>query len=709
MFDAYDMDLKCLLRLRQECPEEFPDGMRTSICKHVFLGLAYLHDRCIMHRDIKPANIFVRFGLLVNAVLGDVGLGSITSSPAADDVHTAHVCSDGYVAPELLAARRDRTGSAMYGRPVDIWSAGVVLFEVATLDPFLEPGHMTLGGIARRIGSPPADYGPVPAVVTNGLETSLCEHWLVLGLMCLEWLPKNRATAPQLANHPAWDTWTVVAGATPVRDDLFTASPPSAKASSAAAVSASVCDYVCPLSQMSFTSEHYPELTARPVELGSVHAIPDDSPSICEITCHCSGNCGISGHSRHKCKAVATQGSKYCTQCVCPWLNCNSPKGWSGYCHRHGKTVTGLTPIWKTVRAAKELNQSIVPCDVLSFNGFFERYRDDLAYLVVAAFVKEPGALQQFECLLRRGTDSDEASAFREGWVNVINSIAGGAEQRTVELRQLTKSGTGRVSGLGPTLASVGILEPSPAAGPGKKIRKPDVYLGLTKRGYYIRHDEGMFNQFWEDFNADPGDYGSWADALEVPKFGVFLYRARRLLQFIAKKNCGLGLKKEGYCFHFLYRKLLIAEAQFRNKHASFAAVDWSTITLNDLTYMSADANEHLLVFDCDVNASALSYFFFGRTDWALFLSCFACLWGEVHESDTDVDDVVKSEALLEYAAAWRKKNGIAPHPSVLLHDFRESLGEDASGRRTKKRRVCAINISDDVTPRQPRRGAKKG
>ena len=98
--------------------------------------------------------------------------------------------------------------------------------------------------------------------------------------------------------------------------------------------------------------------------------------------------------------------------------------------------------------------------------------------------MKEPAAVVKFERQLRRGQELDEASEFREGWLKVIRLIAGGEQQPDVELRQLTRNGTGRVSGLGPTLASVGILEPSPVEGnTTRRTKKPDVQLGITRRG----------------------------------------------------------------------------------------------------------------------------------------------------------------------------------------------------------------------------------
>ena len=129
------------------CPEDFPDEHRTAICKDVFSGLAYLHGRGILHRDIKLANIFVRFGKVMRAVIGDVGLGTMmTSSLAAGEAHTAHVCSDGYVPPELLQVRSNCNDSAVYGSAVDVWSAGVVTFEVATMSVLFGSRSYDTGG-----------------------------------------------------------------------------------------------------------------------------------------------------------------------------------------------------------------------------------------------------------------------------------------------------------------------------------------------------------------------------------------------------------------------------------------------------------------------------------------------------------------------------------------------------------------------------------
>ena len=84
----------------------------------------------------------------------------------------------------------------------------------------------------------------------------------------------------------------------------------------------------------------------------------------------------------------------------------------------------------------------------------------------------------------------------------------------------------------------------------------------------------------------------------------------RTLLQLIAQRSHVLGLMAGGYCFQFLYRKHLIGEAYFRNRSTSFAAVDWHTLHVGDLKYLSADQKEHLSAFDDTTSAGALSLSF---------------------------------------------------------------------------------------------------
>ena len=129
---------------------------------------------------------------------------------------------------------------------------------------------------------------------------------------------------------------------------------------------------------------------------------------------------------------------------------------------------------------------------------------------------------------------------FRACWSEVIQRIRDGEEQRSVELKQLTRSGAGRVSGLGPTMAAIGIIQPSLDAKVG------DVRLGIGRRAYDLLNDSSVFHGFWKDFSDE-----SWATAVDAESFSTFCDNVRRLLQQIAKRSTAFGLATEGYCFHF--------------------------------------------------------------------------------------------------------------------------------------------------------------
>ncbi len=83
-------------------------------------AVGYLHDQQIVHRDLKPANIFDDQGTVK---VGDYGL----AKSMVGDWQAGHTTSIGtcqYTAPEI------RRG--VYGKQVDIYSLGVLLYELLT-------------------------------------------------------------------------------------------------------------------------------------------------------------------------------------------------------------------------------------------------------------------------------------------------------------------------------------------------------------------------------------------------------------------------------------------------------------------------------------------------------------------------------------------------------------------------------------------------
>lgn len=129
-------DAGCLAMRLKERADETPRSQEASglceeevsrIATQVLLGLEHLHDRRVLHRDIKPANIFLLTG--GGAKLGDLGVAKELFLNN-EQAHTV-VGSPAYMAPEVLEAQPYGTGS-------DIWSFGVVGFEMCALRKLFE-------------------------------------------------------------------------------------------------------------------------------------------------------------------------------------------------------------------------------------------------------------------------------------------------------------------------------------------------------------------------------------------------------------------------------------------------------------------------------------------------------------------------------------------------------------------------------------------
>ncbi len=111
--------------------EAFPNGMPESEIKKWFAatasGVAYLHKHGIVHRDLKPGNIFRDDDQHI-VKIGDYGLSKFIACNRRSG-HTQAVGTFHYMAPEI--------GKGEYGKEIDIYALGILLFEMLTGDvPF---------------------------------------------------------------------------------------------------------------------------------------------------------------------------------------------------------------------------------------------------------------------------------------------------------------------------------------------------------------------------------------------------------------------------------------------------------------------------------------------------------------------------------------------------------------------------------------------
>jgi polo-like kinase 1 len=82
-------------------------------------AVSYLHDNSIIHRDLKLDNVFLDETL--NVKVGDFGLATRLNNPFA--TRTEQCGTLQYMAPEVVGQRR-------YSFSVDIWSMGVILYQL---------------------------------------------------------------------------------------------------------------------------------------------------------------------------------------------------------------------------------------------------------------------------------------------------------------------------------------------------------------------------------------------------------------------------------------------------------------------------------------------------------------------------------------------------------------------------------------------------
>lgn len=108
----------------REVLDDHPDGLSEPEVKRwitaIAAGVNHLHTSGLVHRDLKPGNVFDDGGIVK---IGDYGLSKFISTSHRGG-HTESVGTFHYMAPEI--------GRGQYGREIDIYAMGVVLYELLT-------------------------------------------------------------------------------------------------------------------------------------------------------------------------------------------------------------------------------------------------------------------------------------------------------------------------------------------------------------------------------------------------------------------------------------------------------------------------------------------------------------------------------------------------------------------------------------------------
>jgi len=133
----------------------------------------------VLHRDLKPGNVFLDAG--GNVKLGDFGLAKVMGEETK--YATTNVGTPLYMSPEQLKEGR-------YNEKSDIWSAGILLYELAALRvPF---GADSMVSLANKIQS--CHFDPIPGTYSAELQR------VIAWMLSLD--PNQRPSTQDLLNIP---------------------------------------------------------------------------------------------------------------------------------------------------------------------------------------------------------------------------------------------------------------------------------------------------------------------------------------------------------------------------------------------------------------------------------------------------------------------------------------------------------------------------
>src|SRR5262249_37316361 len=164
--------LNILKRLRQQ-KKYLPPEQNVSIIRQMASALDYAHSKGVVHRDIKPSNIMLTEEN--RAILTDFGL---TMQLGSESTLGTAFGTPRYISPEQAIASHKAVPQS------DIYSLGVVLFEMATGQPPFDgdsPMNLALSHITNQ---PPAPQSlrpdlphPVQTVILKALEKRPENRW----------------------------------------------------------------------------------------------------------------------------------------------------------------------------------------------------------------------------------------------------------------------------------------------------------------------------------------------------------------------------------------------------------------------------------------------------------------------------------------------------------------------------------------------------
>ncbi|XP_051985432.1 serine/threonine-protein kinase STK11-like [Xyrauchen texanus] len=182
-------------------------------------GLEYLHSQGIVHKDIKPGNLLLTTDGTLK--ISDLGVAEALHSFAEDDTCRTSQGSPAFQPPEIANGL-----DTFSGFKVDIWSAGVTLYNITTsLYPFEGDNiYKLFENIGKGDYSIPEECGPLLSDLLRGmLEYDPAKRFSIQRIRQHNWVRKKHPPSeppvpipPSAEARDSWRSMTVV----PYLEDL---------------------------------------------------------------------------------------------------------------------------------------------------------------------------------------------------------------------------------------------------------------------------------------------------------------------------------------------------------------------------------------------------------------------------------------------------------------------------------------------------------
>lgn len=153
-------DLSKAIATRRTAKKPFEETQILDWFTQICLAMKHVHDRKILHRDIKGQNIFITKANTLK--LGDFGIARVLNK-TQDKARTV-VGTPYYLSPEIIENKP-------YSFKSDIWSMGVLLYEMCALAPPFNANSLQMLALKIVKGS----YQPITTNYSKELKGLISE------------------------------------------------------------------------------------------------------------------------------------------------------------------------------------------------------------------------------------------------------------------------------------------------------------------------------------------------------------------------------------------------------------------------------------------------------------------------------------------------------------------------------------------------------